>query len=378
MIDGGYDGEAGGESAPDRPDLQDRPVLPERGVTQQDVARRAGVSRAVVSYVVNNGPRVVSSEARERVLRAIAELGYRPNKYAQGLRLQAADRADGQIGILLGGHSAILYRPYFSAVLAGIFDAARHQHQQIRFMSFFHELLDPVFFNKNIHPEEISGLILFAPYLFLQEASRQPASPASHLLARIIERVDNIVSLEVVSRDLPAVIFDRAAAARLAVEHLVRLGHRRIAFAGVPDERVDGYRQVLFQSGLPGEEALIQAPGTHNSPEEGYQAVQALLALPRPPTALFTASDEVAIGALAALHDLGRRVPDDVALASIDDIEFAGIIRPALTTVHVPKEQFGVYALQMLAMRQAYPDSKPASVVLPTELVVRQSCGAGR
>ncbi|MBN2472408.1 MAG: LacI family DNA-binding transcriptional regulator [Anaerolineae bacterium] len=343
-----------------------------RQITQQDVAERAGVSRAVVSYVVNNGPRVVSPDTRARVLKAIEELGYRPNKYAQRLKLQPEKLANGQIGIIMGGTSEILKRPYFGAVLAGIYQAAHRQGQQIRLVTFWEELDDPVFFNKNIHPEELSGLVLFTPYLWLQNPRGRD------LLARVRERIDNIVCLEVVVDDLPAVVFDRAAAARLAVEHLIRLGHRRIAYAGSGDERLAGYRQTILDHGLPLEPGLMQQPNRMNSPEEGYAAAQTLLALPEPPTAIFADSDEVAIGVMGALHDVGLTVPDDMAIVAVDNTMLAAMVRPALTTVHVPKEGFGVYALQMLAMHGNLGDAQPASVVLPTELIVRDSCGAKR
>jgi DNA-binding LacI/PurR family transcriptional regulator len=256
--------------------------------------------------------------------------------------------------------------------MAGIYQAAHRQHQQIRFVCFWDELEDPVFFNRNIHPEEISGLILFAPYLLLNTAHGR------QLLDRVKARINNIVSLEVVIDDLPAVIFDRAAAARLAVQHLAGLGHRRIAYAGAGDERLEGYRQVLLAQGLPLVDALIHPENATNSADEGYAATRSLMALDAPPTAIFADSDEVALGVMGALHDLGLAVPDDVAVVAVDNTMLASMVRPALTTVHVPKESFGAYALQMLAMRSSIPDGQPASVVLPTELIIRQSCGARR
>jgi DNA-binding LacI/PurR family transcriptional regulator len=94
--------------------------------------------------------------------------------------------------------------------------------------------------------------------------------------------------------------------------------------------------------------------------------------------AVFAASDEIALGILGALHDRGFTSPEDLALVSVDDLPFAAIVRPALTTVRVPRRQMGVYALRMIAMHAAYPDTQPTSLVLPTELIVRQSCGANK
>lgn len=340
-------------------------------VTQQDVAERAGVSRAVVSYVVNNGPRVVSPETRARVLQAIEDLGYRPNKYAQGLKLQSADQATGQIGILLGGSVDILHRPYYSLLLAGIYKEAHRQNQQVRLVTFIDELQDPVFFNQNIHPETISGLLLIGSETMLND----PSWPG--LYERMTSRVANVVSLENTFADTPAVLFDRVTAAQMAVQHLIDLGHTRIGYAGFADERYQGYRQKMLAHGLPELPHFPLAKHVH-TPEHGYHTMNALLDLPEPPTALFSSADEVALGALAALQDRGLSVPQDIAIVSIDDLPFASMVRPALTTVHVPKESFGVYALQMLAMREANPNVVPASVVLPVELIVRESCGARR
>lgn len=338
-------------------------------VTQAEVARRAGVSRAVVSYVINNGPRVVSPETQARVLAAIEELGYRPNKYAQGLKLPDAEQARGQIGIILGGNSDFLNRPYFSAILAGIYREAHRRGQQIRFLTFFDELKNPVFFNKNIHPEEISGLILVASDMILED----PQWP--DFLVRIRERIDNIVSLEHDVGDVPAILFDRILAARMAVQHLVNLGHKQIAYVGLADNRLDGYRQVLLENGLE-EIDVPRWPDTMHTPQGGYAVTRALMQQSGRPTAIFATSDEVAVGALGALHDLGIRVPQDMAITSIDDVALASMVRPALTTVHVPKDSFATYALRILETHHRYPDSDPASVVLPIRLIVRESCGA--
>ncbi len=338
-------------------------------VTQQDVAKRAGVSRAVVSYVLNNGPRNVSEETRQRVMQAIQELGYRPNEHAQRLK-QGSDAARNAIGIVTGGQSYnVLNRPYYNLVLAGLFDGAHEHHQHIRFFSFFDALKDPVFFNKNIHPDEISSLVLILPQMM-----NTPEHEA--LLDAMIERIDNIVCLEDSIRGLPAVIFDRAAAAYMAVEHLIKLGHQRIAFLAIEDQRKQGYRQALLEANLPYDESLIRVLSAMEPSPSAYRLTLELLDSDRMPTAIFAAHDEAAIGVIAALHDRGLRVPDDIAVTSIDDIELARMIRPALTTVSVPKSKIGVFAIQFLLSQREIRSPQAASIVLPVELIVRESCGA--
>jgi DNA-binding LacI/PurR family transcriptional regulator len=338
-------------------------------VTQKDIAKWAGVSSTVVSYVINEGPRSVAKETRQRVLKAIEELGYRPNKYAQRLKSKT-EQAKRQLGIIIGGGSEILKRPYYGDILSGIYDEAYRQGQRIRFIHFFEELHDPILFNEHVHPEEISAMIFFPLYIPLNTSQNET------LLNRILECIENIVCLEKTVAGLPAVIFDRVGAARTAVTHLISLGHQRIGFVGGKGERIVGYRQALLEHGLSYDEHLIIHPGLKNSPEEGYEGALQLLQQESPPTAIFAVSDEVALGVLGALYDKGLNVPNDIALVSIDDMDFASIVRPALTTVRIPRRQMGVHALRMLAMHETYPDTQPASMVLSTELIVRQSCGA--
>ncbi len=161
-----------------------------------------------------------------------------------------------------------------------------------------------------------------------------------------------------------------------AVSHLISLGHRRIGFLGALDERLTGYRNALYGQDLPYDKRLINRSGGGNSPADGYrQALQAMEADVKP-TAFFACSDEVAMGAICALDTLGLAVPDDVAIVSVDAIEFADYYRPRLTSVCVPKAQMGAYAVRMLHDHSSQPQDPPVSVVLPTELIVRESCGA--
>ncbi len=184
-----------------------------RRVTQKDVAARACVSTSIVSYVINNGPRSVSDGTRARVLRAIEELDYRPNKYAQMLiRSQSEpEHAVRQIGIIIGGDASIFTRPYYAAILSGIYAEAQRLDMRVRFIQFLDDLNDPVLFNELIHPDEVSGLLLFAFDTFApNEPERIQMREAT--LQRVTERVDNVVCLERKWGNLPAVIFDRERA----------------------------------------------------------------------------------------------------------------------------------------------------------------------
>jgi len=339
-------------------------------ITQKDVAEYAGVSRGVVSYVINNGPREVAPETRERVLAAIQELGYRPNKYAQRLKL-GGESAKKTLGIVAGGQSFnVLERPYYNIILAGLFEEAHRLGQEVRFFSFFEALTDPVFFNKNIHRDEISSLILILPAMITNNPDYVK------ILDRIEERVDNVVCLEEPIKDWPTVIFDRAMAARQAVEHLIKLGHQRIAFLAIQDARLTGYRQTLLDYNLPYDESLIFTPDPSHVLSSAYGATVEILQMHPRPTAIFAANDERAISAIAALHDHDVKVPQDIAIVSIDNIDVSKMIRPSLTTVDVPKRRMASYAMQVLMLKEQFKDQKAASIVLPTELIIRESCGA--
>jgi DNA-binding LacI/PurR family transcriptional regulator len=344
-------------------------LMPENKIiTQKDVAEQAGVSRGVVSYVINNGPREVAPETRERVLAAIQELGYRPNKYAQHLKLGGAS-ARKSLGIVAGGQSFnVLERPYYNILLAGLFDEAHRLGQEVRFFSFFEALRDPVFFNKNIHRDEIASLILILPAMI--------ATIPDYLkiLDQIEERIDNVVCLEETIKDWPTVIFDRAMAARQAVEHLIKLGHQRIAFLAIQDARLTGYRQTLLDHNLPYDESLVFTPDPSHVLSSAYTATVEILQMHPRPTAIFAANDESAISAIAALHDHGVKVPQDIAIVSIDNINMSRFIRPSLTTVDVPIRRMASYAIQILLLHEQVQQS--ASIVVPTELIIRESCGA--
>jgi len=339
-------------------------------VTQKDVAKRAGVSRGVVSYVINNGPREVAPETKERVLTAIQELGYRPNEYAQRLKL-GGTLAQKTLGIVTGGQSFnVLERPYYNIILTGLFEEAHRLGQEVRFFSFFDALTDPVFFNKNIHRDEISSLILMLPAMITGNPKYVK------ILDQIDERIENVVCLEEQIKDWPTVIFDRASAARQAVEHLIQLGHQRIAFLAIQDARLTGYRQTLLDHNLPYDENLIFTPDPSHVLSAAYDATVEIIQTRPRPTAIFAANDESAISAIAALQDNGVKVPQEIAIVSIDNIDISKMIRPSLTTVDVPKRRMASYAMQVLMLKKQFKDQKAASIVVPTELIIRESCGA--
>jgi LacI family transcriptional regulator len=341
-----------------------------RRATQKDVAQRAGVSTSIVSYVINNGPRSVSEETRQRVLQAIEELGYRPHKQRQQVMREKWGSTDLlQFGIVMGGNLTMLRSAFYGAVLAGIYEAAFQASKRIRFLQFWDELKDPVLFNEIIHPDEVSGLILVS----LHQALRDDED--NELLERILERVNNVVCAEDGNERFASVTYDLQHAAHKAVTHLAQLGHQQIAFIGGPDARVSGYRNGLFDAGLEYNPALVFHPGVVNIASEGYEGAKQLLELDALPTAIFAANDDVASGVISCLHQNNLHVPNDLAIVSVDDIEMAAFLTPPLTTVRLPKMELGRQSVQMLMDRAHHANQPPVSLVLPTELIIRKSCG---
>jgi LacI family transcriptional regulator len=177
---------------------------------------------------------------------------------------------------------------------------------------------------------------------------------------------------------------DNAGGAASAVRHLVRLGHTRIATITGPegnqpaDHRAAGYRQALAEAGLPYRREHVVTGDFYRA--SGLVGMRRLLALDEPPTAVFAASDEMAVGALLAARDAGLRVPEDLALVGFDDIEVAALIDPGLTTVAQDKPGFGVAAAKAVVqmIESGKTGQAPAPTFLPTSLIVRDSCGHGR
>jgi len=334
-------------------------------VTQNDVAKLAGVSRSVVSYVLSAGSRSVAPETRERVLAAISELGYRPNKYAQNLmRAKHSTIAHKQFGIVLSD-VFMFRRPYYADILAGIHRTAHEHRHRIQFIRFYEELKDPILFNALIHDEEISGLILIA----LDQ--HMGAEEDLALVREIQSRIDNIVCVDWQWEDLPSVSFDRQDAAHKATSHLLSRGCRDLVFVGPTDNRVFGFRQALAEHGLGvADDDILGSATIHH----GYDACGALLERRPAPDGIVGGSDEVSIGVLRRLNERGITVPGRVAMASIDNIEMSEFSTPPLTTVSVQTGEMGSYAVHVLMDRASRPRT-PASIILPTQLIVRESSG---
>ncbi|MEU1201340.1 LacI family DNA-binding transcriptional regulator [Streptomyces sp. NPDC005813] len=333
--------------------------------TMVDVARRAGVSIATVSHVLN-ATRPVLPATRQAVLDAIDELGYTPNTLARSL-VTSRTRS---IGLAVSAIS----NPYFTEILQGV-EASALQHGYSLLIADPHD--DPEHERKVVqllHERRVDGMII-AP-------SAEPEGLLRHLAQHEVPTVflDRLV-------DSPAdspFRFDQVCTENTEpmahlVTHLAERGHRRIALvAGLPGlstttERITGYRHGLAQAGLPHDERLV-AHGNSQA-DAAEEATRGLLSLPAPPTALVTANNAMTIGALRALRGLRLSVPDDLALCCFDDFAWADLFTPRLTAISQPSKEIGAQAVRLLLDRLASPEKAGRTLRLPSSFVHRTSCG---
>jgi len=318
--------------------------MPKDPVTRNDVAEYAGVSTAVVSYVVNEGPRKVAPETRARVLDAIRALGYRPNATARALRMGTTRT----FGLITpdGGN------PLFAELAKAIDREAAARGYVVLQTSADGDPLTERAKIAELLTRQVSGLLLVAP----------TADPS----------LDDVeVPVIAINRVLPTVSSVRPAyreGARLGVEHLISHGHRRIGLviggAGHP-ERELGWRDALEAAGL-AEGPVARATFSR---EGGYRAAQNLLE--SQPTAIFASSDLQAIGVLRALHEAGVDVPGAVAVAAFDGTPETEYTWPPLTVVRQPVEQLAREAVRRLIEGEESTEA----LTVPTELILRRSCG---
>jgi len=331
-------------------------------VTRNDVAKLAQVSPSTVSYVVNNGPRPVSAETRERVLKAIKDLGYQPNAVARNLRRQQTN----SIGLIIPD----IVNAYFADLAKGIEDTVFDKDYTVTFCHTAYSLDRELRYVAHLYSERTAGVI-WVP------ATDNP-SPALRMRERDMPLV--ILDRSITGLEAPSVVGDNFTAGYLATKHLILLGHRRIACIARPvrlshsQERVRGYQTALNEHGLSAEEELV-APGGYRF-ENGSHAINYLLSLDNPPTAAFAYNDIMAIGALRRLKEKGYRVPEDFSIVGCDDIPEAPFTCPALTTIQQPKLEMGRKAAQfLLDLINGEELEDTAQAKFEVNLIIRETTG---
>lgn len=332
--------------------------------TLKDIARVAGVSTKTVSNVVNRNEARVGPATRERVLEAIADLDYRPNLAARQLRKS-------RLGVIALAIPA-LDNPYFSAVARLIVEAATAQGYVVLIDHTDGNRESELAIARGLRPDLIDGIILNP--LSLEESDilgAESGIPVVLLGERLTHaRFDHV-------------LIDNRAAAETATAHLLSLGRRRIGALGLvagpptatPQLRLDGYLSALAAAGLrPDPDLIVASPIRSFVRKDGALAMASLLRLPNPPDAVFCFNDLVALGAQRVALESGWRVPEDIAIVGIDDIDDGRYATPSLTTIAPDKEALAQRAVDLLLGRIEDARAAPPGVhIVPFALVVRES-----
>jgi len=325
-----------------------------------EVSRRAGVSIATASRVLNHSTHPVAEATRARVLNAADELGYSPSALARALVTQRSRI----IGVIVGD----IVDPYFAEITRGVEDVGAEagymtivcnadrrtelEEAQLRLLTDYH-----------------AEGVIFAGSGF---AGDERGDELGALVERARGRGLNVLSLAMRDFDCPRIVVDNRAAAYDLTDYLISLGHRRIAFIAGPEGlytsnlRLDGFRAAMAEAGLEAE-PVYAGNFTYDM---GHAAAAQIIAGPRLPDAVMGANDETAIGAMAALRQAGVSVPDDVSVAGMTDTRLARFSE--MTTVNVPLYQFGTVAAKRIVAGET-GETDPQETVLPHRLVPRST-----
>jgi len=330
-------------------------------VTTKDVARKAGVSQATVSRVLKNH-HYVNEETRQKVLKAIEELGYQPNIIARSMALQKTHA----LGLMVSD----LTNPFYSELAKSIINRAKELGYNV------------IIYNKDT--EDVQ-----ATYLdFLQQRR------VDGIIFTSVELKDSKVE-KLVKAGFPCVFCNRRLklktssficsdnkkGAKIAVKHLINLGHKHIGYISGPNnystalERLEGYIETVREHGLHVDNQLIKQGYFNN--DYAYSATRELISIPNPPTAIFVSNDLMALAAMEAVLDAGLRVPEDIALVGYDDIKISGHKLIQLTTVAQHMETMGRLAVDELVQMLSRDGGrqKPVHKFLEPELIIRETCG---
>lgn len=332
-------------------------------ITIGELAKIAGVSKTTISRVINSKPDV-DPATREKILSLIAEYGFQPNAFAKAI----SQKQNNHIGLLIPHKAEYVFsNPFYTEVMRGV-STAVDENGYYLLICYAHE----VNYMDIYKQKRVDGFVLLSPGSFHKH---------------IIEAL-NVGSVPFVSTarilgeaEMTYVDVDNFAGASMLMEHLVSLGHERIAFIGKPtlqssQDRLSAYQTVLEKAGIKYDPELVLVTDT-SSVESGHEYTLRLLRSQKPPTAIFLANDVMAIGAINAAHETGLRVPEDISIVGFDDIPFSNYTSPPLTTVHQPAFEKGVRAAELL-INLLETQEPQESVILPMQMAVRKSTAPAR
>jgi len=319
---------------------------------------------ATVSRVVNNNPNVKPA-TRKKVYEAIERLGYRPNAVARGL----ASKKTTTVGVVIPDISNAI----FAEVARGIEDIANMYHYNIILCNADKKKEKEIRVINTLLEKQVDGLLFMGGAVTEEHEQAFRTANVPIVLCATSDESGNI----------PSVDIDHEQAAYDAVQALIKQGHTRIAMiSGTLEDpsngyaRFSGYKKALAEAGIAYDETLVRI-GNYRY-ESGAEAMRYFIELDNRPTAVFSATDEMAIGAIHAIQDGGLQVPGDISVISVDNSRMASMVRPQLTTVAQPMYDIGAVSMRLLTKLMKKENVEQALVVLPHELITRQSVGGNQ
>lgn len=327
-----------------------------------DVAKLANVSPATVSRVLRQ-PELVSEETKRKVLGAIKEVNYQPHLIARQFRTK-------ETKIILVVVPDIT-SPFFSKVLRGIEHTAVENGYQVILGDTENIIEREREYIDLLYQKQVDGMVLLTA-----------RSDKTHL-EKISNQFPMVLACEYIDGlEIPTVSIDNVSSARKVTEHLIKLGHTKIAHISGPmnvilsRDRFRGYEQAMMSYALNIDSAFIQEGDF--SIESGYNQMIKLLSLENAPTGVFVFNDEMALGAIKAVKDSGTKVPEDIGIVGFDNLNIATMFEPYITTIDQPKYEIGKKAMNLLLKLMKGESLQKKRFVLKDELVIRESCGYSR
>jgi len=341
-------------------------------VTLKDIAERAGVSISTVSRVINNDKnKPASHETAQKIWNLVREMGYVPNFHAKNLKSgkKLNPNLDKTIGCILASPKDTFKDHFFSQIMMGIQSEATQHGYNVGYTFSYFEDKSTLF--QHITSSKVDGSIILGRI-------------NEEVLSFLQSKIKNLVyaGLNRIGRDLDEVICDAYEATCCAVEYLISLGHTKIGYIGeipelgdnkiINEHRFRAFKDTLAKHNIPLEESYIK--NITLSSKEGYDAMTEIIKTGILPSAIFCGNDITAIGAMKAIHKSGLKIPKDISVIGLDNIEVSEYFRPSLTTIHVPKEELGKFAVKLLIDRINGGHEINTLIKLPFKLIERESC----
>jgi len=332
-------------------------------ITIRDVAREAGVSISTVSNALNKS-RYVKKETLQKIRNAAEMLGYRPNVIARGLRIKSTR----SVGVIVPD----IANPFFAEMVKGMEEVARNLGFTLILCCTYYDTDEETRQLDLLMNKWVDGFIFASGF-----------NTDDHIAELVDQKIPVVaVDREITQFEVPSVLIDNVEATKKSVNYLCELGHRRIGYITFSMEKIKtvenrflGYRDGLKENGIDfDDDLLIVDEGLRMNEIKGcYSAVEKMLGVKNPPTAIITMADVMAIGAIKALKDLGVRVPQDVSVIGFDNIAYSAFTDPPLTTVKQPKKSMGRIAMTLLIDLINKKKVEKKNIIVPTELIIRES-----